>query len=109
MFMAGFVAEPARARKVHVRPACVHLLGKRRGLRDGMTRIKVLAWTHIVLSGGLLLVGLWLCVVIALSADKYSRAPEMILPMVATLSLFVLIPGLAGGIGLLFLQSWARV
>jgi hypothetical protein len=74
-----------------------------------MTKIKVLAWIHIVLSGALLLLGLVLCVSVALSADKYSRAPEMILPMVATLSLFVLIPGIVGGVGLLFLQSWARV
>jgi hypothetical protein len=74
-----------------------------------MTKIKVLAWIHIVLSGTLLLIGLWLVVAIALSADKDSRAPEMILPMVGSLSLFVLIPGFVGGVGLLFLQPWARV
>lgn len=74
-----------------------------------MTKIKVLAWIHIVLSGTLLLVGLWLCVVIALSPDKDSRAPEIILPMVASLSLFLLIPAFAGAVGLLYLQAWARV
>jgi hypothetical protein len=74
-----------------------------------MTKIKVLAWVHIVLSGFLLGLGLFICFVIMVSADKDSRAPEMILPMFFSLAVFLLIPALVGGIGLLFLQWWARV
>jgi hypothetical protein len=74
-----------------------------------MTKIKVLAWVHIVLSGLLLGLGLFFCFVIVMSADKNSRAPEMILPMFFSLAAFLLIPALVGAIGLLYLQWWARM
>jgi len=74
-----------------------------------MTNIKILGWVHIVLSGLLLAFGLVLCVALLASGDKESRAGAMILPMFATMAVWLLIPGLVGGIGLLYLQSWARI
>ncbi|MBL8782478.1 MAG: hypothetical protein JNL06_16195 [Alphaproteobacteria bacterium] len=74
-----------------------------------MTKIKVLAWVHIVLSGFLLGLGLLICLVMLISPDKDSRAPAMILPMFFTMAAFLLIPAFVGGIGLLYLQWWARV
>jgi len=74
-----------------------------------MTKIRVLAWIHIVLSGLLLAAGLFICIVILMSPDKNSRAPEMILPMFFSFATFLLIPAFVGAIGLLSLQWWARI
>jgi hypothetical protein len=74
-----------------------------------MTKIKVLAWIHIVLSGLLLGAGLFLCIVVIMSPDKNSRAPEIILSMFFSLAAFLLIPAFVSAIGLLYLQWWARI
>jgi hypothetical protein len=74
-----------------------------------VTKIKVLAWIHIATSGLLLAVGLFICFVIMMSADKDSRAPGMILPMFFSMAVFWLIPAFVGAVGLLFLQWWARL
>jgi hypothetical protein len=78
-------------------------------MRGLMTNIKILGWVHVVLNGLLLAAGLLLCVALMLSADKGSRAGEMILPLFATMALWLLVPGLVGGIGLLYVQPWARI
>jgi hypothetical protein len=74
-----------------------------------MTNIKILGWVHVVLNGLLLAAGLALCVALMLSPDKESRAAAMIVPMFATMALWLLVPGLVGGIGLLYTQPWARI
>lgn len=78
-------------------------------MRGRMKNIKILGWVHVVLNGLLLAVGLLLCLVLMISADTGSRAGEMILSMFATVALWLLVPGLVGGIGLLYVQPWARI
>jgi len=72
-------------------------------------RIRLLAWFHVIVSGLGLLFGLALCVAIAMSWDEQVRAAEAILPMVFFVAAIWLVPGLAGGIGLLMRRRWARV
>lgn len=72
------------------------------------TKIKLLAWFHVVANGLALAAVLILCAMMLLSPDKESRAPTMILPPLFMLVIFILIPGLVGGIGLLQVRRWGR-
>lgn len=72
-------------------------------------KLRLLAWIYIVLTGAGLLVGTFLCVGFVLSGDKESRALEFVGPMFLMAATFYLVPGFAGGIGLLYGKSWARV
>lgn len=72
-------------------------------------KIRLLAWIYIVLTGACLLFGTFLVVGFLLSGDKDSRALEFVGPMFLMAATFYLVPGLAGGIGLLYGKPWARV
>lgn len=74
-----------------------------------MGKIKALGWIHVVV-GALGLIGvLFIVAVIAMSPDKESRAPGMILPPLFLLSAIWFLPSLVGGVGLLAMQPWARL
>src|SRR5215469_15813414 len=71
--------------------------------------IKILAWMHVAMGGGLFLVAL------ALLASVYFEGPEYIHTLPFLFGLFtwlaagLFIPSLAGGIGLLRKKTWARI
>lgn len=74
-----------------------------------MGKIRALGWIHAAV-GALGLIGvLFILAVIAMSPDKESRAPGMILPPLFLLSAIWFLPSLVGGIGLLAMKPWARL
>lgn len=74
-----------------------------------MGKIRALGWIHVVVGALGLIAVMFVVGIIALSPDKESRAPGMILPPLFLLSAFCFLPSLIGGIGLLARQSWARL
>jgi len=73
----------------------------------GATKVKLLGWLHVVLSGAGLVCGVVLLMMLAL--DKDSRAGVIVVPVVLMLSAGIFIPGLIGGVGLLLRRRWARL
>src|SRR5882724_9847645 len=73
-------------------------------------KIKILGWIHVALGGIGLVAGLALCAGLWFSPDGESvEAFFYVAPAILMLAIFMLIPGLIGGIGLLRLQPWARI
>lgn len=73
------------------------------------TKIKLLAWIHILLGGAGLGFGLLLLGLLAASTDKGSTAAAFIVPMVLMFGAMFFLPGFVGGIGLLRGRPWARL
>lgn len=73
-------------------------------------KIRILGWIHVALGGIGLIAGLALCAGLWFSPDAASvEAFFYVTPVILLLAIFMLIPGLVGGIGLLRLQPWARI
>src|SRR6267142_2724103 len=73
-------------------------------------KIKILGWIHVALGGISLVAGLALCAGLWFSPDAESvEAFFYVAPAILMLAIFMLTPGLIGGIGLLRLQPWARL
>lgn len=69
--------------------------------------VRVLAWTHILLGGVGLLVGAFLCALLGVLWDPTSaRMFEFAVPYFLIAAVVYLIPGFAGGVGLLRGQAW---
>ncbi|MCE9522306.1 MAG: hypothetical protein K8S25_07735 [Alphaproteobacteria bacterium] len=73
------------------------------------TKIRLLGWLHIVVGIVGLIAGCIILLMLAFSADRESRAGATLIPIVLMLWVWVFVPGLVGGIGLLLGQQWARV
>ena len=71
--------------------------------------IKILAWIHFVMGGGLLLVALALLASVVFEGPEYIHALPFLLGLFSWLAIGLFIPSLAGGIGLLRKKRWARV
>lgn len=75
-----------------------------------MNRLRLLAWVYVTLCSSLLAVGAVVCVGLILSTDPASsNALLYVGPAFIALAALYLIPGLAGGLGLLYRKKWARV
>lgn len=73
-------------------------------------KIKVLGWIHTLLGGIGLIAGLALCGGLWFSPDDDSTAALLYVgPLFSIVAVFLFLPGLIGGIGLLRLQPWARI
>lgn len=73
-------------------------------------KIKILGWIHTLLGGIGLTAGLAICVGLWFSSDDNSvEALLYVAPFFSIIAVFLLLPGLIGGIGLLRLQPWARI
>ena len=73
-------------------------------------KIKILGWIHILLGGIGLIAGLALCGGLWFSPDDDSMAALLYVgPLFSIIAVFLFLPGLIGGIGLLRLQPWARI
>ena len=71
--------------------------------------VKILAWIHVVIGGGLLLVALALVAGVFFEGPEYIHTLPFLLGLFSWLSIGLFIPSLAGGIGLLRKKRWARV
>lgn len=71
-------------------------------------RIRLLGWFHTVVGAIGLAAGISILSALAVSADKDSRAGATLIPLILMLWAWIFVPSLAGGIGLLFAQRWAR-
>jgi len=69
--------------------------------------LKILAWIHVVMGGGLLLLALVMLVNVLLNRPS-SYAIGFLSGLVFWLSVVLFLPSLAGGIGLLHERLWAR-
>jgi len=73
-------------------------------------KIKILGWIHTLLGGIGLIAGLALCGGLWFSPDGDStEALAYVGPLFSIVAVFLFLPGLIGGIGLLRLQPWARI
>jgi hypothetical protein len=73
-------------------------------------KIKILGWLHTLLGGIGLIAGLALCGGLWFSPDDDSTAALLYVgPLFSIVAVFLFLPGLIGGIGLLRLQPWARI
>jgi WD40 repeat protein len=70
--------------------------------------VKILAWIHIVMGGGLLLVALALLASVFVEGPEYTHTLPFLLGLFSWLAIGLLIPCLTGGIGLLRKKRWAR-
>src|SRR5215471_21586349 len=71
--------------------------------------VKILAWIHIVMGGGLLLVAVALLASVLFEGPEYAHTLPFLLGLFSWLAIGLFIPSLAGGIGLLRKKRWARV
>jgi len=71
--------------------------------------VKILAWIHIVMGGGLLLVALALTTTVFFARPEYIHTLPFLLGLFSWLTIGLFIPSLVGGIGLLRKKRWARV
>lgn len=73
-------------------------------------KITILGWLYVAVCGAGLVIGAALCVGFVLSpAPQDAYAQQVAGPIFFGLAVVYLIPGLLGGIGLLFARRWARV
>jgi hypothetical protein len=73
-------------------------------------KIKILGWIHTALGGIGLIAGLALCAGLWFSPDdKSTEALLYVGPLFSIMAVFMLLPALIGGIGLLRLRPWARI
>ncbi|MBL8696810.1 MAG: hypothetical protein JNK67_00470 [Alphaproteobacteria bacterium] len=75
---------------------------------SGATKVRLLAWLHLLLGGAGLGFGIILLFAVATSTDKGSRAGETVVPIVLMLSATLFLPAVVGGWGLLRRRPWAR-
>ena len=71
--------------------------------------VKILAWIHVVLGGGLLLAASGLVAALLLDGPEARNAAPVVFWICFWLSVLLLIPSLAAGIGLLRNRRWARM
>jgi hypothetical protein len=71
--------------------------------------VKILAWIHVVMGGGLLLVAVALLASIFFEGPEYTHTLPFLLGLFSWLAIGLFIPSLVGGIGLLRQKRWARV
>ena len=71
--------------------------------------VKSLAWIHIVMGGGLLLVEVALLATVFFEGPEYTHILPFLLGLFSWLAIGLFIPCLVGGIGLLRKKCWARV
>ena len=86
--------------------------GKATPLMDVATikrHVKILAWIHIVMGGGLLLVALALLASVFFEGGDYTHTLPFLLGLFSWFAIGLFIPALAGGVGLLRKKRWARV
>lgn len=77
------------------------------GEQAGDIRIRVLGWIHVVLGGGCLAIGLFVCAKLAEQPDD--KALYYVGPIFLFLSAIYFVPSLIGGWGLIKGHRWARV
>jgi hypothetical protein len=68
----------------------------------------LLGWLHAAIGVAGLAVGIVILSALVVSADRESRAGATLIPLILILWAWIFVPSLAGGIGLLFRQRWAR-